>query len=172
MAKSDTSKTGTEHEELIKQLVALLDGGQAHATFADAVLDFPAKLRGVVPEGLPYSAWQLLEHMRLAPDATSSIFLAANGRDTMQLKWRGRLPGAKRTRPVSAAVRDHSIAAVDEDLEKFKALMLKPDADLVKPFRWGTGQNLLREALLIADHQAYHIGELIVLRRLLGAWHA
>ncbi len=54
--------------------------------------------------------------------------------------------------------------------EKFKALLVKPGADLAKPFQWGTGQNLLREALLIADHNAYHMGELIVLRRLLGCW--
>ena len=59
---------------------------------------------------------------------------------------------------------------MEADLEKFKALILKPGADLAKPFQWGTGQNLLREALLIADHNAYHIGELVVLRRLLGAW--
>jgi hypothetical protein len=59
---------------------------------------------------------------------------------------------------------------VQADREKFKKLMLKPGADLAKPFLWGTGQNLLREALLIADHEAYHMGELIVLRRLLGCW--
>ena len=66
---------------------------------------------------------------------------------------------------------DHSIAAIRADLENFEALITKPDADLFKPFRWGNGQNLLREALLIADHTAYHLGELIVLRRLLGIWH-
>ena len=70
----------------------------------------------------------------------------------------------------SAAAWDRSIAAVEKDLGRFKALLAKPDVDLYKPFRWGTGQNLLREAYLIADHQAYHIGELVVLRRLLGAW--
>jgi hypothetical protein len=63
-----------------------------------------------------------------------------------------------------------AVAAVKADCDKFKALIVKPGADLAKPFRWGTGQNLLREALLIADHNAYHVGELIVLRRLLGAW--
>ena len=66
MAKAEVKKTASEGEELRAQLVALLDGGQAHATFEDAVADFPAELRGVVPEGLPYSAWQILEHMRIA----------------------------------------------------------------------------------------------------------
>jgi hypothetical protein len=62
------------------------------------------------------------------------------------------------------------VAAIRSDREKFEALLTRPEADLYKPFRWGDGQNLLREALLIADHTAYHLGELIVLRRLLGAW--
>jgi hypothetical protein len=61
---------------------------------------------------------------------------------------------------------------VRRDCDQFKALILRPEADLAKPFLWGTGQNLLREALLIADHNAYHTGELIVLRRLLGAWRS
>jgi hypothetical protein len=170
MAKAESTTTGTEHEELLNQLVARLDGGQAHATFADAVGDFPANLRGIVPAGLPYSAWQLLEHMRLALKDILDFSLPPTG-GYHAMKW----PDAywpKENSPASAAVWDQSVAAIDKDLEKFKALMLKPDADLVKPFRWGTGQNLLREALLIADHQAYHIGELIVLRRLLDAWHA
>jgi len=63
-----------------------------------------------------------------------------------------------------------AVAAVLADRDKFKKLLTKPTADLYKPFLWGTGQNLLREALLIADHEGYHVGELIVLRRLLGAW--
>jgi len=72
--------------------------------------------------------------------------------------------------PESADAWDRSVKTIEADLEKFKELILKPGADLAKPFRWGTGQNLLREALLVADHNAYHIGEMILLRRLLGAW--
>ena len=66
MAKAEAKKTASESEELRTQLIALLEGGQAHATFADAVADFPAELRGVVPKGLPYSAWQIVEHIRIA----------------------------------------------------------------------------------------------------------
>ena len=66
MAKAEAKKTASESEELRTQLVALLGGGQAHVSLEDAVADFPAKLRGVVPEGLPYSAWQILEHLRIA----------------------------------------------------------------------------------------------------------
>ena len=168
MAKTAEKKTATESEEIRTQLAALLDGGQAHATFEDAVKDFPAKLRGVVPEGLPYSAWQLLEHIRL-PQKDILDFSAPPTGGYHPLKWpEGYWP--KEAEPANAEAWDRSIAAIEADRKKFKALIAKPEADLVKPFRWGTGQNLLREALLIADHNAYHVGELVLLRRLLGAW--
>jgi len=73
--------------------------------------------------------------------------------------------------PPTAKAWDESIATIHSDLKKFLTLIESPNADFFKPFRWGDGQNLLREALLLADHTAYHLGELIVLRRLLGAWH-
>jgi hypothetical protein len=168
MAKAEAKKTASGNDELLKQLEALLSGGQAHATLADAVRDFPVELRGVAPAGLPYSAWQLLEHMRLAL-ADILNFSAPPTGGYQELPW----PDAywpKENAPASPAAWDRSIATIEKDLEKFKALLAKPDADLYKPFRWGTGQNLLREALLIADHQAYHIGELVVVRRLLGCW--
>ena len=76
----------------------------------------------------------------------------------------------KSPEPSSAEAWDASVAAIRKDLKAFKDLIIRPGADLYKPFRWGDGQNLLREALLIADHNAYHLGELVVLRRLLGAW--
>jgi DinB superfamily len=170
MAKAEVKKTASEAEELRTQLVALLDGGQAHATFEDAVADFPVKLRGVVPDGLPYSAWQIVEHIRIAQKDILDFSAPPTG-GYHAMKW----PEAywpKDAAPASAEAWDRSVAAVQADREKFKALILKPGADLAKPFLWGTGQNLLREALLIADHNAYHVGELIVLRRLLGAWSA
>ena len=155
-------------DELRKQLIALLDGGQAHATFDQAVENFPADLRGVVPEGLPYSAWQLLEHLRIAQkDILDFSAPPSGGYQHMRFPedyW------PKEAEPSSSEAWERSVEAIRADLETFKALILKPDVDLYKPFRWGTGQNLLREALLIADHAAYHIGELVLLRRLLGAW--
>lgn len=160
-------KRSAEADELRKQLVALLDGGQAHVTFADAVKDFPVELRGVVPKGLPYSAWQIVEHIRIAQRDILDFSAPPTG-GYQPMEW----PAAywpKEMAPVSAAW-ERSVAAVKADCEKFKALITKPGADLAKPFQWGTGQNLLREALLIADHNAYHVGELVVVRRLLGAW--
>jgi hypothetical protein len=157
------------HEPLRKQLNELLQGGQAHATFEDAVKDFPAELRGKVPENLPYSAWQLVEHLRIAQRDILDFSAPPTG-GYHPLEW----PEAywpKSPEPTSAHAWDHAIAAIHKDREHFESMILKPEADLFKPFRWGNGQNLLREALLIADHAAYHIGELIVLRRLLGIWH-
>jgi hypothetical protein len=169
MAKAEAEKTASESEELRAQLVALLDGGQAHATFADAVKDFPAELRGVVPEGAAHSAWQVVEHIRIAQRDILDFSAPPTG-GYQAMEW------PKDYWPKEAApgpgAWERSVAEVHQDCDKFKALMVKPGTDLAKPFRWGTGQNLMREALLIADHNAYHVGELIVLRRLLGAWSA
>jgi len=167
MAKAEAKTTPSEGEELRRQLVALLDGGQAHATFEDAVKNFPVELRGVAPDGLPYSAWQIVEHIRIAQKDILDFSAPPTG-GYHAMKW----PEAywpKETAP-GAGEWERAIAEVQQDRERFKALILKPGVDLAKPFLWGTGQNLLREALLIADHNAYHVGELIVVRRLLGAW--
>ncbi len=153
-----------------EQLVALLNGGQAHATLAKAVADFPAELRGAVPRGLPYSAWQLLEHLRIAQkDILDFSDPPAGG--YQHLPW----PEAywpKSPEPPNGASWDEAIRSIATDAKSFETLLTRPDADLYAPFAWGDGQNLLREALLLADHNAYHTGELVMLRRLLGAWHA
>jgi hypothetical protein len=166
---SKSNSVSDSHEPLRKQLLTLLQGGEAHTTFEDAVKDFPANLRGAVPPNLPYSAWQLLEHMRIAQRDILNFSAPPTG-GYHPLKW----PDAywpESPEPLSVQAWDHSVAAIRKDREHFEALIQKPEADLFKPFRWGNGQNLLREALLIADHNAYHIGELVLLRRLLDVWH-
>ena len=164
------SDTATSTDPLIIQLLALLRGGQAHADFATAVKDFPFEARGKVPAGLPYSAWQLLEHMRFTQrDILDFSAPPTGGYHSHQ--W----PDAywpKTAEPPTADAWDHAIVEIRADQKKFEALLSRPGVDLYKPFRWGDGQNLLREALLIADHNAYHLGEIIMLRRLLGVWHA
>ncbi len=165
MAKA--SETNGKNE-LVEQLLALLRGGQAHATFEEAVKDFPTEYRGTVPQGLPYSAWQLLEHLRITQRDILDFSAPPTG-GYQPIEWpAGYWP--KSAEPPSAHAWDASVAEVRKDRETFEKLLSKPDADLYKPFRWGEGQNLLREALLIADHTAYHVGELILLRRLLGIW--
>jgi hypothetical protein len=168
MAKAK-EKTNPELDETIKQLLALLKGGQAHVTFDDAIKDFPADLRGKVPADLPYSAWQLLEHMRITNRDILNFCAPPTG-GYQPLEWPAGY-WSDSIEPPTAHAWDQTIATIRSDGEKFEALLTKPGADLFKPFRWGDGQNLLREALLIADHNAYHLGEFVVLRRLLGAWH-
>jgi hypothetical protein len=154
---------------LRQELKKLLDGGQAHATFDDAVKEMPVKLRGVALEGLPYSAWQIVEHIRIAQRDILDFSRNEDGsykpRKWPQEYW------PKQAVPPNAGAWSKSIKNIRVDRLAFEKLLKKSsDEELVKPFAWGEGQTLLREALLIADHMAYHAGELIVLRRLLGAW--
>ena len=168
--QSDRSNTTMgEQDPLRKQILALLRGGQAHATFDDAVKAFPADLRGTIPSKLPYSAWQLLEHLRITQRDILNFCAPPTG-GYQPMEWPDDY-WPKSPQPPSMDAWDHSIAEIQSDLKKIIALIENPSADLYKPFRWGDGQNLLREVLLVADHTAYHLGELIVLRRLLGAWH-
>lgn len=155
--------------ELRRQLKALLDGGQAHATFDQAVKSMPAKLQGVVPAGTPYSAWQLLEHMRLAQRDILDFSRNEDG-SYRELKWPDEY-WPKDPEPPNDHAWQKSVEQIREDRKVFEKLINSvDDPNLVKPFPWGNGQNLLRQALLTADHEAYHVGELVLLRRLLGAW--
>ena len=162
-------QTTDEHAPLRQQLIELLHGGQAHATFDDAVKDLPAAsaARFLLTSPTPPGSFSSTS---ASPSATSSTSLrrppaAISPCVGPQDYW------PQSPEPPTDDAWDHSIAAIRSDLETFIALIENPQSDLYKPFRWGEGQNLLREALLIADHNAYHLGELIVLRRLLGAWH-
>jgi len=155
-------------DALRTHLLDLLHGGHAHATFDDAVRDLPAKLRGKVPRGLPYSAWQLVEHMRLTQE---DILLFSKNRDGsyQSPEWPdGYWPSGEA--PLDDEDWEKSIAGFRADRVAFEALVADPTQDLFAPFPWGEGQTLLREGLLIADHTSYHLGQLIVVRRLLGAW--
>ena len=166
---TDKSKQSDDQAALRKQLIALLPGGQAHVSYDDAVKDLPANLRDVVPANIPYSAWQLLEHLRITQRDILNFSAPPTG-GYHPIKWPDDY-WPKSPQTPSAHAWDHAIAEIHSDLNHFIALIENPSADLYRPFRWGDGQNLLREALLIADHTAYHLGELVVLRRLLGAWN-
>lgn len=154
---------------LRQELKTLLAGGKAHARFEDAVKDFPAEKRGIVPEGLPYSGWQLLEHLRIAQRDILQ-FCRNEGGSYKALEWPAEY-WPKAPAPPDDVAWDTTVRSVLEDRASFEGMLDKAsDESLVKPFAWGEGQTLLHEALLIADHAAYHVGELILLRRLLGAW--
>lgn len=150
----------------IKALKELLAGGHAHVSFEDAVKHLPAELQGVVPPGMPYSIWQLAEHIRITQ---WDILEFSRNPDHQSPDWpSGYWP--KEKAPADAAAWKHCLAQIHQDRKAFISLLEQPDADLYKPFSWGDGQNLLREAMLIADHTSYHTGEIVVLRRMLKAW--
>ena len=155
--------------ELRKQVSALLNAGQAHATFDDAVKGFPPKLQGVVPEGLPYSGWQILEHLRIAQRDILD-FCRNHDASYKPLKWPEEY-WPKEAEPPTPVAWNKAVVQVREDREAFEQLLREAsEEELATPLPWGDGQTLLREAMLIADHNAYHVGELVVLRRLLGTW--
>jgi len=158
--------TTGESETLRGQLVELLASKNAHAGFDAAVRDFPAALRGKKVRGAPYTAWQLLEHLRLAQ---SDILEFSRNPKHVSPAWPdGYWP--KESAPADDADWDKSLRRIRADLKAMQKLVADPSIDLFTPFPHGDGQTLLREALLVADHNAYHIGQLVMLRRLLGAW--
>jgi len=158
--KDPNSKRLREH------LLYLLNGGGAHARFDDIVKDMPEKLRGVKPDGLPHSAWMLLEHLRLAQ---WDILEFSRNSKYKAPEWpKDYWP--KTEAPPSAAAWNKSIQQFRKYLKTMQYLVAYPKTDLCAPIPWGDGQTILREALLAADHNAYHLGQFVDLRRLLGDW--
>jgi hypothetical protein len=156
----------TSDQALREHVLYLLRGGGAHPDFEKAIADLPARLRGAKADGLPYTPWQLLEHMRICQ--WDILEFSRNPKHVSPSFPAGYWP--KSEAPPDDGAWDKSIAAFRADRKAMEALVADPSADLFAPFPHGEGQTLLREALLVADHNAYHIGQLIVVRRLLGAW--
>ena len=152
-------------QALREHLVYVLNGGGAHATFDEVVKDFPAKLQGTRADGIPYSAWMLLEHMRLAQ---WDILEFSRNAKHVSPEWpKGYWPESQA--PPSDSAWNASISGFRKDLKAMGDLIANPRTDLYSKIPWGDGQTLLREALLIADHNSYHLGQLVDVARLLGA---
>jgi uncharacterized damage-inducible protein DinB len=153
-------------EGLREQLAALLGWRDAHAELETAVSGLPPALRGRAPGGLPYSPWQLVEHLRRAQH---DILDFCRNPEYEEMTWPDDYwPAA--SEPPSPEAWDEALEGFCRDREALRALALDPTADLFAPIPHGSGQTLLRELLLVADHNAYHVGQLIAVRRLLGAW--
>jgi len=151
---------------LREHVLEVLAGGHAHATFEDILKDLPPELRGKKPANFPNSPWMLLEHLRIAQ---ADILEFSRNKDYESPKWpEGYWP--KTEAPPTDAAWDKSIAQFQSDLKAIKDLVKDPETDLFATIPWGDGQTMLREALLAADHNSYHLGQLIDVRRLLGAW--
>jgi hypothetical protein len=151
---------------LREHLLYLLSDGGAHAKFEDVAKSMPEKLRGVKPAGMPHSAWMLLEHMRLAQ--WDILEFSRNSKHVSPAWPEGYWPGSQA--PSSKAAWNKSIQQFRKDLKAVQALIASPKTNLYARIPWGDGQTILREALLLADHNAYHLGQLVDLRRLLGVW--
>jgi hypothetical protein len=148
------------------QLATMLAWEDAHVSFDAAVEGLPPKLRGTAPAGLPYSPWQLIEHLRLAQH---DILDFCRNADYRELHWPDDYWPSSAAPPKPAAWNE-SIAQFRRDRAALQALASDPTIDLYAQIPHGTGQTYLRELLLVADHSAYHVGQLVTVRRALGAW--
>jgi hypothetical protein len=165
-AKPGTRAKTRGERALRAHLLWLLRGGNAHAPFDRAVAGLPARLQGTKAAGLPYSPWQLAEHIRITQ---WDILEFSRSRKHVSPKWPQEY-WPKNPAPPSASAWRNSIAAFRRDMRAMQRLVARPSTDLYARIPWGDGQTILREALLVADHNAYHLGQLIVVRRVLGAW--
>jgi uncharacterized damage-inducible protein DinB len=155
-----------ESEALRQHLLDLLRGRNAHADFDTVLADFPSRLRGVKPSGAPYTGWQLLEHMRIAQ---ADILEFSRDAKHKSPAWpEGYWP--KTEAPPSAASWNNSLRSFRADLKAMAKLVADKKTDLFARIPHGSGQTILRETLLIADHNSYHLGQIVLLRRLLGTW--
>jgi hypothetical protein len=156
-----------DHEQSLRQqLVELIAGGEAHAKFEDVVKNLPAKLRGARPANFPHSPWMILEHLRLAQ--LDILEFSRNSRHISPPWPSGYWP--KKEAPPNAAAWNKSIQQLRRDRKAMQSLVTNRKTDLFAKIPWGDGQTILREALLVADHNAYHLAQLVDVRRMLGAW--
>jgi hypothetical protein len=151
---------------LRKHLVGLLGGKGAHVAFEEAVGDFPAHLRGKRSNGSPYTAWQILEHIRIGQ--WDILEFSRNKNHVSPEYPDGYWPDGEA--PSDDGAWDRSVLDFHRDLKEMQDLVSDPATDLYARIPHGTGQDILREALLVADHNAYHLGQLVMLRKMLGSW--
>jgi hypothetical protein len=153
-------------QALREHLDYLLGGGGAHLDFDKAMAGLPPGLRGVRAPNSPHTAWRLLEHLRIAQ---WDILEFSRNPKHVSPEWpAGYWPADDA--PTDDAAWDRSVAAFKADLDAMRILVNDPKSDLFARIPHGDGQTILREALLVADHNAYHLGQLVVLRRVVGAW--
>jgi hypothetical protein len=151
---------------LRRHLIKLLRGRQAHVDFDAAVAGLPARLRGAKAPGLPFTPWRLLEHMRIAQ--WDILEFSRDAKHVAPKFPEGYWPASDA--PPDTKAWERSVKAFRADLAAMQGLVANPATDLFAPIPHGQGQTVLREAMLVADHNSYHLGQLVLLRRALGAW--
>lgn len=153
-------------QTIIDEVIKLLQGGNAHAGLDDALNGLPPEQRSAKPHNLPYSIWQLVEHIRIAQWDMLEFCRDASHQSP---KWPDEY-WPQEAGPASEEVWNQSLQQIKLDLNGL--IDLVKSRDLYEPLPHGDGQNILREALQAADHTAYHVAEIILLRRLLGSWRS
>jgi hypothetical protein len=165
-APEDAVMTSDPHKALREQLLYLLQGGGAHLHFDKAAADIPSDLRGRAVPPVPHSPWRLVEHMRIAQ--WDILEFSRNPKHVSPPFPDGYWPPGDG--PPDERAWDRTVDAFRKDLKAMCTLVADPSTDLFAAIPHGEGQTVLREALLVADHNAYHLGQLVVVRRLLGCW--
>lgn len=151
---------------LREQLVKLLDGSEAHAGWRTALADMPHDLQGRKPDGAQHTTWQLLEHMRIAQ--WDILEFSRNPKHVSPQFPEGYWPATEA--PPDAAAWEKSAESFGSDLAEMKKLVRDSKTNLFEPIAHGEGQTILREALLVADHNAYHLGQIVLIRKILRSW--
>jgi len=151
-----------------REIVAsALDWEQAHVGLDRAIDDLPVELRGRRPDGVPYSIWQQLEHIRVAQH--DLLDFCRNPGYVHELRWPDDY-WPEGPEPPSAEAWDDCLAGVRRDRDELKRWAVDADVDLTRRIPWGSGQTYLRTVIVAADHAAYHVGQIVLIRKLLGAW--
>jgi DinB superfamily len=163
-AKARSHAPAATDKQLRDHLLYLLGGGGAHADFDHAMGDWPVQLAGAKVANFPHTAWMLLEHIRIAQ--WDILEFSRNPRHVSPSWPEGYWPTLE-TPPSEKAWND-AMAAFKKDLRSMEQLVANPRTDLFAKLPWGDGQTILREALLVADHNAYHLGQLVMLRKSIG----
>jgi hypothetical protein len=163
--RKSAKKTSVSHDQPLRQhLLYLLKESGAHTTFDPVVGDWPVQLAGAKVANFPHTAWMLLEHMRLAQ--WDILEFSRNPKHVSPAWPEGYWPSSEA--PPSEQAWTMSIAAFKKDLRAMEEIVANPKVDLFAKLSWGDGQTILREALLLADHNAYHLGQLVMLRKSIG----
>jgi hypothetical protein len=149
-----------------KQLVNLLDWDRAHVSFREAVDNVPYAFCYKKPDGLPHSIWDLVYHCRMAQ--WDILEYSLNPRHNSP-KWPEAYWPESEKIPTEEEW-SNILQMYFSELDQIKAIIENPDTDLFKPFSDGSGHNIFREAVLLADHTAYHVGQIVLVRKALGIW--
>ncbi|HEY3569999.1 MAG TPA: DinB family protein [Thermoanaerobaculia bacterium] len=153
-------------QSLRDHLLELLKGGHAHLRLDKALAGLPPELRGAKAPGLPHTIWQILEHLRLAQ---WDILEFSRDEKHVSPEWpAGYWPRTEA--PPDDAAWEKSLESFQRDLQAMQDLVADPKTDLYAKLPWGDGQTVLREAMMLADHNAYHLGQIVSVRQALGAW--